>query len=201
MEILKFKNPLILGSKSPRRAELLSLITRDFTIESAEVDESIPAGEKLESIVCILAKKKARAIWNSESFQDRKQPLLLCADTLVSVENQILGKPKDSDHAKEMLEKLSDREHSVTTGVVLKDEKDSHSFSVTTRIQFRKLSKQDINLYIQSKEPMDKAGAYGIQGSAASFVKSVNGSYTNVVGLPLSEVFEALSAHPYRKHF
>ncbi len=184
---------LILASASPRRRELLTQIGVDFVTQSADIDESHLANETPDDYVMRLANAKASKV----ASKVLESQCVLGADTIVVVGDEVLGKPKDMEAAASMLSKLSGREHRVLTGVALIDATDVRmieSFVVRTTVHFRRLSDAEINAYIKCGEPMDKAGAYGIQGLGGAFVKSITGSYSNVVGLPLAETFELLSA-------
>lgn len=172
---------IILASKSPRRKELLSLITTDFEIKSADVDESLPDGISPSEAVEYLSKIKAEPFRNNDN-------LVIGADTVVSINNQILGKPKDKSDAHAMLKMLSGNTHEVYTGVsVLLGDK-TETFSVATRVKFFELTDDEIDRYIETGEPMDKAGAYGIQGFGSLLIEGIDGDYFNVVGLPVSKL-------------
>ncbi len=176
---------IILASKSPRRKELLSLITDDFTVDSAEVDETLPSGIEPDKAVEYLSKIKARPFRKSGK-------IVIGADTVVAIDGKILGKPKDKDDAFSMLKNLSGRQHSVFTGVtVIKNDKEI-TFSVQTKVKFYDLADDEIEAYISSGEPFDKAGAYGIQGSGSLLVEKIDGDYFNVVGLPISRLARVL---------
>lgn len=180
---------LILGSKSPRRSELLGQLGFDFEIRTKETDESFPSIIKSDQVALFVAEKKA-----AEMIPDLEaDEVLICADTVVVIDEEILGKPADKKEAIEMLEKLSGREHSVITGVVIVSKERKSSFSVTTKVFFHPLSGEEIRHYVESFEPYDKAGSYGIQewiGYAA--IQRIEGSYNNVVGLPTHEVYQAI---------
>jgi septum formation protein len=158
-------------------------------VEVADVDETLRPGEPPELAATRLAREKARRIATLHP-----DALILAADTLVVLDEAILGKPTSPAHATELLERLSGRSHQVITGVALLAEGVEEVFAATTEVRFRPLLQEEIAAYVASGEPMDKAGAYGIQGKAAGFVRSIEGSYTNVVGLPLAECLEALRA-------
>lgn len=177
---------MILASASPRRRELLGSLGCAFTVEKPEIDETPHPGERPGPFAERLAKEKAEAI------QADKDTVLIAADTIVVQGTTILGKPVDEAHAFEMLSGLSGRTHEVITAVSVRKGTKSKTFSVSTRVTFRTVAKQEIVTYIASGCPMDKAGAYAIQGGAAHMVKEINGSYTNVVGLPLCELHEIL---------
>lgn len=170
---------LILASKSPRRKELLSLITEDFEIKSADVDETLPDGILPDKAVEYLSKIKAIPFKNGTDT-------IIGADTVVAIDNQILGKPTDRKHAFEMLKLLSGRYHSVYTGVTIISPESTVTFSAETKVKFFDLSDEEINNYIATGECDDKAGAYGIQGKGSLLVERIEGDYFNVVGLPIS---------------
>jgi septum formation protein len=180
---------LILASASPRRQELLGSAGIPFEALPGEVDEGFQEGEAPEEYVRRLARRKATKA--GEKHGDR---WVLAADTVVVIDGRVLGKPGDRQEAREMLERLSDREHRVITGFCLLrgDSGKSREGTVTTRVRFKSLSSREIEWYLDTGEPFDKAGAYAIQGKAAFMVREIRGSYTNVVGLPLTEVIEAL---------
>ena len=180
---------LILASASPRRQELLSSAGISFEVLPSEVDEGFREGEPPEEYVVRLARRKA-----TKAGERHKDRWVLAADTVVVIDGRILGKPGDRQEAREMLGVLSDQEHRVITGFCLLrgDSGKSREGTVTTRVRFKRLSSREIEWYLDTGEPFDKAGAYAIQGKAAFMVKEIRGSYTNVVGLPLTEVIEAL---------
>lgn len=179
---------LILASASPRRKELLTLLDLPFTIYSADIDETIPFGTSPQEAVETLAYKKAQAV-----FKDNNQAIVIGCDTIVVHNDTILGKPLDRKEAFSMLSQLSDHTHAVYTGVCIMSEHTTVVFHEVTNVTFWKLTQQDINAYIDSGEPFDKAGSYGIQGKAALFVKGIQGDYFNVVGLPVSRLARELS--------
>lgn len=178
---------LILASKSPRRQELLKLITDEFEIKSADVDETLPSGISPRDAVLYLSKIKAEPFAN-------KGDVVIGSDTVVAVDNKILGKPRDNGDAKKMLSLLSGREHSVFTGVTIMNDKGCNSFAVETRVKFFELSEKDITDYIATGECSDKAGAYGIQGRGSLLVEYIKGDYFNVVGLPVSKLYRELKS-------
>lgn len=181
-------NTLYLASKSPRRSELLSQVGIAHTIVESSYEESNFLETSPEEMVKAQAFGKAKC---AQGIPEGRQ-LVLGADTIVVFEGKILGKPKSQEEAKSMLRQLSGKEHSVITGVALLCGEEERIFSVETFVQFRHLSDQEINSYVATGEPMDKAGAYGIQGIGALWVEGIKGSYTNVVGLPVEKVYEAL---------
>ena len=180
---------LILASKSPRRSDLLKQAGLTFSIIPSEFDESSVTMSDPESYVRTLAKSKATDI-------SKKHPdsWVLGADTIVLIDDSILGKPGSKDEARSMLKQLSGKTHQVITGYCLccQTQNDIISETVKTDVRFKTLSDTEIEWYIQTGEPFDKAGAYAIQGIGTFLVKSINGSYTNVVGLPVCEVIEFL---------
>ncbi|MCI0352935.1 MAG: Maf family protein [Acidobacteriales bacterium] len=186
---------LILASASPRRGELLSNAGIAFVAHPVEIDESRQPGEPPVAYARRLAAKKARA-----AAASRPGEFVLGADTVVSVEQQVLGKPSDSADAARMLKLLSGRSHLVTTAVCLlipegPSEDVRHE---TTEVFFRPISNDDIRWYVATGEPMDKAGAYGIQGGAARWVEKIIGDYFNVVGLPVPLVLTMLEKSGFK---
>lgn len=181
---------IILASKSPRRRELLSNLGIDFEIVTLDTDESYPANMPVDEVAAYLALKKA------EPFTAEKYPshLIITADTIVCIENEILGKPESREHAFEMLQKLSGNDHKVITGVCLSSPNQKKCFTSTTTVHFKTLSSNEIEYYIDNYKPFDKAGAYGIQewiGFVA--VERIEGSYFNVMGLPVQKLYEELN--------
>lgn len=172
---------LILASQSPRRRELMKYITEDFKAVSSDVDETLPQGISPGDAVLYLSKIKAAPFRNSGD-------VVIGADTVVALDDTILGKPCDTEDAKRMLRLLSGREHSVFTGVSILTENQTHSFYVQTKVKFFALSDREIEKYVATGEPMDKAGAYGIQGCGSLLVQKIDGDYFNVVGLPISKL-------------
>jgi len=193
-------NPFILASASSRRQELLREAGFSFEIVPSQADESLLLGEGPVEYVSRLARVKALDIGGK--IQDR---WVLAADTVVAIEGKILGKPAHPREAEEMLRRLSGRVHEVHTGYCLlkSDTSQMRERVVTTKVKFKAPSDSEIQWYIGKEEPLDKAGAYAIQGKAAFMVEEVHGSYTNVVGLPLCEVVEDLraigAADPFEK--
>lgn len=180
---------IVLASASPRRAELLRAAGIDFDVQPANVDETIAPGESPGEYVSRVAEAKARLIqeWNT-------QRTVLAADTAVVVDAHILGKPLDEADARSMLRLLSGRRHEVLTAVSVFHPGQIVDTRVdVTTVEFAPLSDADIEWYVSSGEPMDKAGAYAVQGLASRFVTRVEGSYSNVVGLPIALVYQMLS--------
>jgi septum formation protein len=179
---------LILASSSPRRRELLTQAGIAFTVQPADVDETHRAGESPEAFTLRLAREKAEAV-----LAKNPGATVLGADTIVVCDQEILGKPSDETDAARMLKKLSGRDHQVITGVALVSPAGTQTRAETTTVSVRKISEEEINDYIATGEPMDKAGAYAIQGIAAKFILQIEGNYTNVVGLPIEAVQQMLS--------
>ena len=178
---------LVLASASPRRRELLSLLTTDFVCRPADIDESSQADEPPEDYVRRVALEKARRVW-------QQGQMVLSADTAVVLKKQILHKPTSYDDARGMLEALSGQTHEVMTSVVLMCDATVETQMVNTSVQFGELEPTVIDYYLSTDEPWDKAGAYGIQGFAGCFVTRLEGSYSGVVGLPLRETDALLRA-------
>ncbi len=184
---------LILASGSPRRRELLDTAGLDFDVIVADVDEKIPGGAEPQEVVKSLALQKAQAV--AQMYPDST---VIGADTVVVNGGEILGKPKSEKNAEEMLAALSGKNHKVCTGVaIIKGEK-IKSFCETTEVEFHPLTEKQISDYVKTGEPMDKAGAYGIQGKGCVLVKRINGDYFNVVGLPVSRVYRELDGFDVR---
>lgn len=179
--------PFILASKSPRRKELLEQIHLHFSIVTSEVEEKIDNTLTPEEQVVSLAMQKAEAV-----FKNHEDKIVLGADTIVVIDGKILGKPKDEAEAIEMLKQLSGRTHEVITGVVIRSKEKNISFYEKAEVTFFPLTEEEIMTYVQSKEPLDKAGAYGIQGLGATLVEKINGDYFTIVGLPIAKVYRAL---------
>ncbi|PAQ16348.1 septum formation inhibitor Maf [Bacillaceae bacterium SAOS 7] len=178
---------IILASGSPRRKELLQRIGLPFTVIVSDVDETISHPMSSEETVMQLASRKAHAV-----AKHYEQDIVIGADTIVVLDEEILGKPKDRGDAKRMLSKLSGREHSVYTGVAIVQGKNEHVFYEKTNVTFWELSDEEVDAYLDSGEPFDKAGAYGIQGIGAVLVKKIDGDYFSVVGLPVASLYRQL---------
>lgn len=209
---------LVLASASPRRRELLSQIGLEFTVMPSTKEENAKTTEA-GALVQELSRQKAVDIWEqlsgdqgqnpdadqeqiSEETQEpnlngKRQPELLVigADTVVCCEGKILGKPHSREAAAEMLTALQGRSHEVYTGVTLYSQSETVTFFECTQVEFYPMTEVEISEYIDSKEPMDKAGAYGIQGLRARFVKDIRGDYNNVVGLPVGRLYQELKSH------
>lgn len=174
---------IILASGSPRRQELLKYAVSDFLTVPADIDETLPAEICADDSAEYLATQKALAV-----SQSHKDDIVIGCDTVVILDNQIFGKPENDEDARRMLKSLSGRVHKVVTGICICKGKASLSFSVTTEVEFYELSDDEIDAYILTKEPADKAGAYGIQGKGCMLVKEIKGDFFNVVGLPVSRL-------------
>ena len=182
---------LILASGSPRRAEILTFVGWNFEKQTADIDETPISGETPADYVQRLAREKAAAI-----AKKHKNALVLGADTIVVIENKIIGKPVDLEDARKMLETLSGKWHEVFTGVALiKTENGEPETAVDlqkTKVKFAELTEPEINFLVEKGEPLDKAGAYAVQAQAALFIEEIQGDYWNVVGLPINLVYTML---------
>ena len=183
---MKNNKRLVLASASPRRREILSGAGFGFSVRATDVDEALPPDLTPEEAVQYLAKIKNNAV----SFSGGE--VCVSADTVVVCDKKILGKPTDAEDARRMLKMLSDRSHFVYTGVCIRDAEKQNVFFEKTEVFFYPLTDEEIDGYVESGEPMDKAGAYGIQGKAALFVRKIDGDYLNVVGLPLARLAREL---------
>jgi septum formation protein len=180
------KMKLILASGSPRRSEILKNAGYEFVVKPTSADESLPDGILPGDAVKLLSERKA------DAAKIECSDVVLSADTVVALGDRILGKPSDKAEAFSMLRSLSGKTHSVYTGVTIKSAEKKRVFAVKTDVLFYPLTDDEINAYIATGEPFDKAGAYGIQGRAAVFVEKIDGDYYSVVGLPLSRCARAL---------
>ena len=181
---------LVLASGSPRRKQLLEEMGISFRVETRPVDEIIPPDKTPEEIAVYLSQLKAAAFEKGYFSSNR---IIITADTIVTLENQILGKPSGRNEAIEMLQQLSGKSHQVITGVTIKSAQKETSFFVSTKVFFKSLLMDEIEYYVDHYKPFDKAGAYGIQewiGHAA--IEKIEGSYFNVVGLPTHRLYEEL---------
>lgn len=179
---------LILASSSPRRKELMKVITENFTISAANADETIPKGMAAECVSEYLAALKADTV--SKEFP---KDVIIACDTTVICDERILGKPRDKSECREFMKLLSGHSHIVITGCAIRCGDITRAFSVQTAVFFRELASAEIETYISSDEPYDKAGGYGIQGKASLFIEKINGDYFNVVGLPVSRLYMELA--------
>ena len=180
------KMRIILASKSPRRREILTTVGLDFEIITSEADESSDE-QNPEKRVEILAERKGRAVEEllTEHGESLCDTLIIASDTLVHMDGRVLGKPIDRDNAREMLSSLSGREHYVSSGVYLSYEGVGIASHSTTAVRFADMTDTEIEKYLDTDEPYDKAGSYGIQGIASLFIEGIEGDYFNVVGLPI----------------
>ena len=203
---MKQKHRILLASGSPRRRELLTQAGLEFFIQTADVDET-PTETEPAAVVEELSRRKAEAVSRLQEIPDLQETVIVAADTIVAMDGEILGKPKDAEDAVRMLKRLSGRTHQVFTGVTVipmgdaqsrnhgekQDGSEGITFSVGTRVTFYELTEEDIRDYVASGEPMDKAGAYGIQGLGARLVERIEGDYNNVVGFPLAHFLRILT--------
>ena len=183
------KYPIVLGSKSPRRKELLSGLGIQFEIRTLDTNEDYPDSLNNREVPSFLAKLKADALLETLKSEE----ILITSDTVVLLENEILVKPTDANQAFEMLRKLSGKSHEVITGVHLQSKQNSKTFQVVTKVYFKELADSEIDYYIENYKPFDKAGGYGIQEWIGYVgISKIEGSYFNVVGLPVAELYDEL---------
>jgi len=180
---------IILASASPRRKELLQRIGLKFKVDPSNYEENISSELEPHELAQSLSLEKAKLV-----AEKHMNALVIAADTFIVFEGKILGKPRTETEAKEMLETISGRQHSVITGFTIIDAASNKALSkaVETKVYIRKLSSNEIDAYVESKEPLDKAGAYAIQGLGSVIVEKIEGDYFNVIGLPLSALAETL---------
>lgn len=183
-------NKVILASGSPRRKELLSLLGIEFDIIPADIDEEINPNNKLTDEIEKLSYLKAY-----EVFKDNKDSIVIGSDTVVSINNEVLGKPNTKDNAKKMLQKLSGNCHQVITAVSILSPTKSETFSTVSNVYFRELTEDEIEEYANSDEPLDKAGAYAIQGYARKFISRIDGDYYSIIGLPICELSQRIKKY------
>lgn len=188
-EILGGIRLFILASQSPRRRELLAMLGLKFTIQTADIDETMDPAVPVEEAVADVCLRKARAVGAQNPGR-----LIVAADTVVVVDGCRLGKPKSPEEAKRMLRRLSGRDHQVMTGFCLWQDGRWETHVETTKLHFRELGDREIDDYVATGSPLDKAGAYGIQDQAAVFVERLEGDYYNVMGLPLCALTKRLRA-------
>ena len=182
----------ILASSSPRRQELLATAGVEFSCQPADIDESAHVGEAPDNYVQRMAREKAAVV---AAKQMDASYCVLAADTSVIIDGEILGKPADYGEAMAYLSRLSGRRHQVITAVCLQTEAGVSTHSEETTVQFAQLSQEQCEAYLATDEPWDKAGAYAIQGLGGAFVERIEGSYSNVVGLPLAQTLQLLAEH------
>jgi septum formation protein len=188
---------IVLASQSPRRKQLLEWAEVDFDIMIRETDETWPEGLPVEEIPVYISRQKALAVRSTDLFKRYEGNIpVLAADTIVVLDNQVLGKPVDREHAIEMLKALSGRKHKVVTGVVIMSDEKEITFSDVTEVDFHPIAEEDLIYYVDNYEPFDKAGAYAIQEWIGVIgIRSVVGDFYNVMGLPVSRVVQALHVH------
>ena len=189
LENLKKYN-IVLASKSPRRQELMKGVGLEFSVMTKDVDESYPSNMSVYDVAPYLSVKKAKA-FNEDELPENY--MVITADTVVIVDDEILGKPKDTEGAYEMLNKISGKKHSVITGVTIRTSDKVKTFSVVSKVSFETLDKEEIEYYVNNFKPYDKAGAYGIQEWIGYIgVNHVEGSYFNVMGFPTQKLYKML---------
>jgi septum formation protein len=195
MKSLKLIPPgtdIILASQSPRRSQLLQWAEIPFRVVVSDADESFPPGLPPDTVACLIARKKADTV---HALHPSPEVVVIAADTLVVVDDVILGKPENADHAAEMLLSLQNREHRVITGVTILHGEQVVAFSEETRVEFHPLDAAQIGFYINKYQPYDKAGAYAIQEWIGVVgIRKITGDFYNVMGLPVSRVVQALQA-------
>lgn len=188
LDVVDRMRELILASGSSRRHSLLNQLGLRYRIRVPNIDECAMAGEAPTEYVCRIAGIKALAVYESLPVSQ----VVLAADTIIALHTEIIGKPQNIQHAKSILQKLSAVEHEVITALYLKTQDNDYETMVRTKVKFRQIKNSEIDAYCLTDEPYDKAGAYAIQGLASSFVEYISGSYTNVMGLPLSDLCSLL---------
>lgn len=186
---MRKKKPIILSSASPRRRELLALVGLKFIVDAGEYEEDMNTDLSPPELARFLSRKKAEDVAGRH-----KKAIIIAADTFIVFQGALMGKPRDEGEARAMLKKLSGKTHSVITGYTIIDTESRKRLSrvVETRVSFKRLTVQEIDAYVRSKEPLDKAGAYAIQGLGSVIVRKIEGDYFNVIGLPLSSLADSL---------
>lgn len=179
---------IILASGSPRRKELLGYVTKDFVVEVSDVDEIVNHDLSSQEIVKSLAKQKAMAVFNNNP-----EAIVLGSDTVVACDGKILGKPHSKKEAKEMMQMLRGKTHEVITGICFISKDEIYNVADTAVVYFNDISDKDIDEYIETAEPYDKAGGYAIQGWAGKYIRKIEGNYYTIMGLPVDMVFEYLN--------
>lgn len=187
---------LILASQSPRRRELMALLGFDFEVIPSDAEE-IKRGSEPGEIVMHLAEDKAKAVYDQEIIKDEKELVVIGSDTVVVYDDHILGKPQDEADALRMLTMLAGKSHYVYTGVCLMTPVGNRAFYSATEVVMYPASKEELLRYIASREPMDKAGSYAIQGKGTFLVKEIKGDYNTVVGLPAARLWHEMQSEPY----
>ena len=188
--------PIVLASQSPRRAELIARLGLDFDVQPADIDESYRPGETPPAHAERLAREKAETI-----ARTHPHALVVGSDTIVVIDGDVLGKPKSREHAVEMLMRLSGRDHEVCTGVAVAMDGRVESGLERVRVRFRRLDRRACDEYVATGEPMDKAGAYGIQGFGSAIVESIDGDYFAVMGLPVVRMLGLIERFGWRYGF
>lgn len=183
-------NKIILASGSPRRKELIETLKIPFSVIVSDIDENIDENANLVDEIEKLSYKKALAV-----FKDHKDAVVIGADTIVVHNNEVLGKPKTEENAIKMLNKIQGDWHEVITAVSIISVKQSETFSVVSRVHFYPMDDEEIKLYVNSKEPLDKAGAYAIQGEGSRYIKEIKGDYYSIMGLPISELYRRIKKY------
>lgn len=202
----KMEKKIILASASPRRKELLGQIGMEFEVRKSKAEENIRSEHPWE-LVMELSGRKALDVFEGLSEEEKKNSLVIGADTVVSLEGAIMGKPKNEEDAVRMLTALQGRTHQVYTGVTLiyrereNDARVENTFFEKTDVSMFPMSQKEIDDYVATKEPMDKAGAYGIQGKCAAYIKGITGDYNNVVGLPIGRLFQEMKEIWFKRRF
>ena len=181
---------IILASKSPRRKELMQLLKLPFEIIVSDIDEQIDYNNDLVKEIEKLSYQKAQAV-----YKDHTDALVIGSDTIVKIGNDVLGKPHSIDEAKKMLRELSDNTHQVVTAVTIINNDKVETFSEVAEVTFYPLTEEEIEEYVNTNEPMDKAGSYAIQGDGAKFIRHINGDFYTIVGLPVAELYHRLKKY------
>lgn len=181
---------IILASKSPRRKQIMEMLKLPFDVEVADIEERINYQNDLRKEIENLSFLKALNVFNKHN-----DAVVIGADTIVVINNEVLGKPKDEEDAKRMLSLLKNNMHYVITGVSIISKEKSESFVSISEVYFNDISDNEIDEYIKTKEPMDKAGAYGIQGLGAKFINKINGDFYSIMGLPINELYKRLKEY------
>ena len=179
---------IVLASKSPRRKEILSLVCDEFEIRVSDADESYGEDTPLSDVPRILSERKAMAVSMAEN------EIIIGCDTVVLIDDQLLGKPRTRENAVNMLKTMSGRRHEVISGLTVRTKDKVYSEAVVSTVYMRELTDREIEKYVDVWRPLDKAGAYGIQEMAGSFVSRIEGDFYNIVGLPLCRLVEILSS-------
>lgn len=175
---------LILASGSPRRKELLSLLDIPFEVIVSDFEESIDESKPLDKEIERLSYGKAKTVFDKNEYA-----VVIGSDTIVTIDNKVLGKPKTDDKAREMLKEIQGREHTVITGVTIMSKDKVETFHTSSEVYFNSMSDEEIEDYVKTKEPLDKAGAYAIQGIGSKFINKIDGDYYSIMGLPVSELY------------